>query len=170
MIRTAGWLKSVTTTEAKCLAEAQINAKNYDGVINTLKARYGIPKSIYQEHLLAANKNYIIGLIKRDLLNAVDTWEVLHLGHQNQSSDPFENLLGSSLESHFDQELSQKWTDYSSAIKSPPTVKEILTFFLDTAQAFVPAESGRKSQYPDHSTSKSRKMNVAKANPQSIFY
>ncbi len=39
-------LKSVTTTETKRLVEAQINAKNYDGVFDTLKARFGIPKSI----------------------------------------------------------------------------------------------------------------------------
>ncbi len=98
-------------------------------------------------------------------MNAVDTWEVLRLGLQNHSSDPFENLLGSLLESHFDQEFSQKYTDYSSATKSPPTVKKILTFFLDIAQTSIPEESGRKSQYLDHSSSKSRKVNVAKDNP-----
>ncbi len=160
-------LKSVTTTETKRLVEAQINAKNYDGVFDTLKARFGIPKSIYREHFLAASRKYTIGLNKRDLLNAVDTWEVLRLGLQNHSSDPFENLLGSLLESHLDQELSQKWTDYSSATKSPPTVKEILAFFLDKAQTSIPAEPGRKSQSTDHpSSSKSKKVNVAKVNPQ----
>ncbi len=55
-------LKSVTTIETKRLVKAQINAENYDGVLDTLKARYGIPKSIYREHFPVANKKYSIGI------------------------------------------------------------------------------------------------------------
>ncbi len=137
-------LKVMTATEPRRVVESQISTRNYTGVFDILKACFGTPKDICREYFLAVSKKYI-GINRRDINQAIDTWEVLRQG-----------LFGSLFESHLDTEMYQKWTDYSSSSKTPPTVSEIMKFLEDKVSTSFPAEPLRKNHSHELSHSKPR--------------
>ncbi len=62
------------------------------------------------------------------------------MGLHDYATDTHKDSLGCILEYYFDQELMQRWTDYSSTAKVPPIIPEILKFCSVKAQTSIPDE------------------------------